>query len=286
MKANSLSISIPVGTKGVFTCNKNCPYCVSKMTGLNTVDCETFVKHLPKAEKMAQIANVQNIILTGKSEPTLNMPMLKEVSRYFRNYPLEIQTNGILLGKNPKKYITEFSKMGIDTVATSIDSVYQLESLIYVFSYIKSMGMTTRITVNLTDMLLKGSNILSVEEYINFCNNFGIEELSFRKVVAPFKPIDTKESKQAVKWIEDNVSTDLVEAFENQFYTFVKENGTFYRHLTFGADLYMVDDVSCVIFERCIQENNDDSERVRSLIYFEDGHMSTSWYGSNFGRVF
>lgn len=37
MKANSLSISIPVGTKGVFTCNKNCPYCVSKMGKLFTI---------------------------------------------------------------------------------------------------------------------------------------------------------------------------------------------------------------------------------------------------------
>lgn len=284
MKANSLSISIPVGKTEKFICNKHCPYCISKMTGVNAVNYENFIKNLPKAEKMAQLASVKSIIITGKTEPTMNLEAMREVGKYFRNYPLEVQTNGVLLYKNPKKYLKEFSKMGIDTVAISIDSIGQLESLAYIFAYIKSMGMTVRITLNLTDIMLK--NIPSVQGLINFCNNSGIEQLSFRKIVKPYNPVNTEESKKAVEWINNNVSDDLVETFEKEYTKTIKENGLYLKSLPFGADLYMVDDVSCVVFEHCIQEEVDDEEKLRSLIYFEDGHMSTSWYGSNYGRIF
>lgn len=79
MKANSMSITIPVGNNGEFKCNKNCPYCVSKMTGLNEVDYKGFIRHLPKAEKMAQMTEVQSVIITGKTEPTLNLKAIKQV---------------------------------------------------------------------------------------------------------------------------------------------------------------------------------------------------------------
>lgn len=286
MKANSMSIAIPVGKNGEFLCNKDCPYCVSKMTGINEVDYDTFIKHLPKAEKMAQMTEVQSVIVTGKTEPTLNLKAIREVGKHFKNYPLEIQTNGILLYKNPKKYLTEFSNAGIDTVAISIDSIEQMERYVYLFPYIVSMGMTVRITVNLTDSILKHRHPYSIDEYINFCNNCGITELSFRKIVVPYEPINTEASNKAVKWIENNVDTVLADKFEQDFNDYVKKNGKHYRHLSFGADLYVVDGISCVIFERCIQEDNTDPDRVRSIIYFEDGHMSTSWYGSNFGRIF
>lgn len=286
MRANSLSISIPVGRGGKFVCNKHCPYCISKMTGLNVVDYDAFLRHLPKAERMAQTARVRNVIITGKTEPTLNMNAMYKVGKYFRNYPLEIQTNGILLQKEPKKYLTEFIRIGIDTIAISIDSIEQLEECSYLFSYIKSMGMTSRITVNLTDLILGVKESYSIKDFIDFSNNFGIDELSFRKVVKPYNPIDTEESEEAQKWIDENVSNDLVDKFEDEYAKYVKENGRHIKHLSFGADLYMVDGVSCVVFEHCIQEENDDEKKIRSLIYFEDGHMSTSWYGSNFGRIF
>lgn len=149
-----------------------------------------------------------------------------------------------------------------------------------------SRGMTTRITVNLTNDILKDGDSYTVGQYIEFCKINRITELSFRKIVVPLDPVDTTESRDAVEWIKNNVDTVLADKFEQDFNTYVKKHGKHCRHLSFGADLYVVDGVSCVIFERCIQEDNTDPDRVRSVIYFEDGHMSTSWYGSNFGRIF
>ena len=49
----------------------------------------------------------------------------------------------------------------------------------------------------------------------------------------------------------------------------------------------MVDGVSVSWFDNCIQETNVDSDEIRSLVYWEDGHLSTSWYGSSqYGRLF
>jgi len=73
MKATNLAISIPY--KG---CDKNCPYCVSKMTGYNTADEDAIIRNRPKVKNMAALASIGSVLLTGKGEPLLNVPAVME----------------------------------------------------------------------------------------------------------------------------------------------------------------------------------------------------------------
>ena len=82
MKANNLSISIP--NRG---CDKNCPYCVSKMTGHVEFNENLFYRNLPKVFQFSQMAQISSVSLTGKGEPMLNFDAIKIVLETFRKFP-------------------------------------------------------------------------------------------------------------------------------------------------------------------------------------------------------
>jgi hypothetical protein len=100
----------------------------------------------------------------------------------------------------------------------------------------------------------------------------------------PSNFVETNESREAINYIQ-SVDLEKVKTFLEGFNNLILEEGTFVRNLPFGASIYMIDGISATIFRHCIQENSNEDD-IRSLIYYEDGHMSTSWYGSNFGRIF
>jgi organic radical activating enzyme len=285
VKANNISISIPAGKengKKIF-CNKNCEYCVSKMTGFSYENEYNFYENLKKAKKIADVASVNSVIITGKSEPTLNLYTVEIVCKLFKDFPIEIQTNGVSLLDNPTGLLTKFKIEGINTIAVSMDNVKQFEEMAPVFAMASEMNFTVRITVNLTNKLLLSDN--DIDYYFNYCRDNGIHQLSFRKITIPNKRVYTLESDKACEWIRGNVDDDLADAFVYSFEKTVKKEGVPIYTLPFGATVYMVRDISCTIFEHCIQEVNNFDD-IRSLVYHEDGHMSMSWYGSNYGRIF
>ncbi len=73
-------------------------------------------------------------------------------------------------------------------------------------------------------------------------------------------------------------------SFIDMYIQELAKNGQFQYKLPYGAMLYMYDDISVTYFNYCIQDNHNEND-VRSLIFHEDGHLSTSWYGSNYGRI-
>ena len=106
MRVQTLSI-----IAGSEACNARCPFCVSKMTpscGLDELkEPEVNWRNFRKACLLAKQSGVTTAMLTGKGEPTLFPGQisryLKELMRY--EFPLiEIQTNGIMLAQQPKKY--------------------------------------------------------------------------------------------------------------------------------------------------------------------------------------
>lgn len=288
MKAKSLSISLPNDE-----CNKDCPYCVSKMTGYTESNIDKFLHNLHKAVKMADNTGVTSVLLTGKGEPILPKyhGYIGVVSRFFKDYPLEIQTNGIVL-KDTIKH-NSFGNLGkifeayelnyIDTFAFSIDNWDFLKDKYTqdLFEELIKMGKTIRLTVN----LLPGIYEKPPEKYINYCNNIGIQQLSFRETTIPNYRKNTELSDKTAKWINNNVTEGGKSIFLDTYYRVLKEKGQHIMSLPYGADIYQVDNVSCTHFEYCVQDKND-SDDIRSLIYYEDGHMSTTWYGSNVGRIF
>ena len=276
MKANSLSISIP----SVSVCKKNCPYCISKMTGKATVDFGNFFQNIHKAKTLSNHANVSSIIISGKTEPLQpeNFDMLKEICKVFKEYPIEIQTNGLSLKLGETQRVLK--ECGVNTIAVSIDSYSQFKGMLEILrkAYFKSFN--NRVTINLTTDIMEHNST----EYVNLCKRFGINQLSFRELTIPKFPVDSQESYSAIEYIE-TIDPLKVALFIAEFQEKLKNAGMFVRSLPFGASIYMLENVSCTVFEECIQENSND-EDIRTLIYWEDGHMSTSWYSSNHGRIF
>lgn len=98
MHANNISVCVPDNG-----CNKKCPYCISMMTGKSSHDSKTWYRNIQKVGKLAEIAGVTSILITGKGEPILNEvheeSFICKVCNIFKGYPIELQTNGIYLAK-------------------------------------------------------------------------------------------------------------------------------------------------------------------------------------------
>lgn len=288
MKANTLSVSIPVGNGKKLVCNKRCPYCVSKMTGVNPRNDLVFYRNLKtKAKHMAMLAQINSVILTGKSELLLNMEAVYEACEVFSDYPLEIQTNGLLL---TDELIEDLATRGVNTLAVSIDSYEGMLQFAKWANAAHEQGVTLRATVNLTNEIMGGSPENSdykaiANAVITKLQEVGVDQVSFRKLTVPDNPVKTLESITTQKWIEENAYGDWADVFLTKFDEVLRESGVLVNVLPFGARVYMYNGISCTTFGHCIQEKTN-GEDIRSLVYYEDGHMSVSWYGSNFGRVF
>lgn len=275
MKANNLSISIPY--KG---CDKACPYCVSKMTGYIESDEGMFIGKMDKVRHMAEMAEVSSVSITGKGEPMLNLDMVKEVIRNFKDFPIEIQTNGIRLKKEPN-LVGVLAAEGLDIVAISFDRISDFEDYAELIKLIDSVGMTSRVTLNVTDMLPSFTE-MRIMDYISLCKEYGVHQFSVRNIVAPNY---TEPTKYHI-WIEENTKEDLYQVLMDDFLN-ERENGGnihFLRKLPYGGNLYDVEGISYTSFEYCIQDSNNGDD-IRSLIFQEDGHLYTSW-NSMASRIF
>lgn len=290
MKANSLSICVPVpedSRKVSETfCNKNCPYCVSKMTGYGEVNEDLFYAKIHKVKHLAEMSQVSSIIFTGKSEPLLNMKVLRDLGHEFRDFPLEVQTNGILLTEG---LIAKLALYNFDTIAISIDSPKQLGEMLKKVPIIKAFGMTTRLTINLTPEIVGDpEDKEKVQRLLDLLQEKGVDQISLRSIVIPNNAIDTPESIEAQKWIRENIKQGRANAFMEEYQRILERQGIKVREIKTGVwqlPIYMYKGMSCMSFPYCVQDLNS-NEDIRSLVYYEDGHLSTTWYGSNHGRIF
>lgn len=285
MRATSMSISIPA----VGECNKKCPYCISNMTNGCKVNNNLWVMNLQKARKIAELSGANSIIITGKSEPLLEMANVMYVSNIFQDFPLELQTNGLLLDE---KLLEELSTY-INTLAISIDSKGQLDKLKDVIKYASfEIGFNVRLTINLTNMIanmLKSGNDryeAIFNHFHNVAKEIGVSQISYRDVTIPKRMSRTDELALKTKeWIEKNVDRKFNEGFLDYAKYIRLYSGDKVCSLPFGATIYMYDGISYTSFDYCIQDENNNDD-IRSLVYFDDGHLSRSWNGSNYGRIF
>lgn len=257
------------------------------MTGLNPIDTERFTKNLSKIKQLAKMARVSSVIITGKTDPLMSMSMVRAACLELKDFPLEIQTNGILLNE---RAIHMLDDIRIDIIAISIDSIEQIFTLENSIRKIRELGMTVRFTINLTNNIFEyfkdiTSPIEKVKKIIEISKMYGADQISFRKITIPKNPVNTKESFDTQEWIYYNVDEKNMDSLIKGFTALLKKDGVKIAELPFGATVYMYNGISCTYFDYCIQDENN-GENIRSLIYHEDGHASTSWYGSNYGRIF
>jgi MoaA/NifB/PqqE/SkfB family radical SAM enzyme len=263
MKANNLSISLPGKA-----CNKDCPYCISKITTPINDNAELFERNLNKVKKFAEMCNVTSVSITGKGEPTLSN-RLTNIIKYFSEFPVELQTNGIRIQEEARLPEVLY-KAGLNTIAFSIDSFNDIYELQETNKECCKLGIITRATINITKSVV--DRIESIDTLIDAAIENNFDQLSIRQVTIPTANIE--DDNPAVKWIKENVDPNDYEKFNKQI---GKHPRAFkIRTLPYGSILYDIDGLSVTSFDYCIQDNSSDDD-IRSLIYQGDGHLYTSW---------
>jgi len=266
IKAQNLTISIP--NKG---CDKNCPYCISRMTTAQDTNFDLMLRNVKKVCTLARAAEVQSVLFTGKGEPMLNYDNICALSPYFKDWPMEIQTNGLMLATSYENILIErLFEWGFDIIAVSVDqdSLFNFFEEKDLFKRIKKNGMNSRITVNVTKDLDRYSNF---ENLIDYCKKNQVAQLTIRKIVAP----DNYHNSEVAAWIQANTSDEQYKQLIYQAIAAMRDAKPI-RRLNHGMIIYDYKDVSFTHSDYCIQEESQETD-TRSLIFQENGHLYTHW---------
>jgi len=281
MEAQNLTVSVPPPQKGPI-CDKNCPYCISAMTGYIQPDKSTLIRNIDKAKTLARAANVSNIMLTGKGEPLLNFEIVCYLIERFREYPTEIQTNGLWLSKHPDA-VSTLKGAGLDTIGISVDHLNQMDDFKSLIGMIQECNMTCRICLNLTDKI---STELSFSSIFRTIKTFDIHQLLIRNIMIPqIVNYNTKRAAEAVKWIDDHVDPKIYKKLYIDFEAMIDRKRDLIRVLPHGAEVFNLQGIDVSFSDYCVQESNNTKD-IRSLIFLEDGHMYTSWDKVPASRLF
>lgn len=265
LRAGNLTIAVPY-----YGCNKNCPYCISQMTGNFKNNKNKFLRNFRTVKTTANAADVFSVLITGKGEPLITLEKDESTFTltllYFNGFNLEIQTNGILLNENTVDFLDEYK---VDTIAISIDSLQELLDFEQIIGYIKSKDMSVRITMNLSSLSFPCENL--TEKLLSKCKEFDVDHFKMNPVSVPEGLEDTTQgrfiSNMDMKPIERNISTLKEICLKNE---------PPFGALNYGPYLYDVDGILVSSPSLCIQESHKVSD-LRSLIYLQDGHLYTSW---------
>lgn len=271
MRAQSLSVCIPWAG-----CDKNCPYCVSQITGLELSNHTLMMDNLPKVRTLAKAAQVSTVLFTSKGEPFINYSKVLLFLREFKDYWTEIQTNGIWLSKHLDK-LPELQRTGLNIVAISVDCMKDINKDL--FKAIRDAGMVCRVTFNITNknyMNYTGIEIkrnhITFHYLVNLCKESGVHQMTLRNIVKPNFTEEVKESK----WIDENVDPLFYERLRKEMIEACESKGHLLRNLEYGSKVYDYEGISVSYSDYCIQDTNEGND-IRSLIFQEDGHCYTSW---------
>lgn len=269
MKATTLAISIPFSG-----CNKDCPYCVSKMTWAPQINEDLFWNNLGKALAFANRSQVTDVIITSKGE-TLLYPRLKELMQVVDDseFPTALQTNGeILVQKHILSWQDFFQDCGLNVLAISIDSMAQLNELSSILSIFSSpVDFILRATVNLTPEIMEAD----IGEIVAKLAMAGFRQVSFRQLTVPQYRSNRLESHKAAEWIQQKIDPVVFESWNKSYEVFLS-GAQHIRDLPYGSRLYDWNGVSLTYFPLCVQDVSG-TDDIRSLIFNQDGHLYSTW---------
>lgn len=273
---------------GSEACNARCPFCISKMTpphGMTLKEPEVNWRNFRKACALAKQCGVTTAMLTGKGEPTL---FPEQITKYLAilqefSFPfVELQSNGIMIAQNPKKYephLKDWYDHGMTTIAVSIvghdpeknrriylpykKSYIDLPDLI---RFLHEKGISVRLTCMLADGFIASSK--SAEELIAFAKENKVEQMTIRPVR---KPEDSRDPA-AEKWTDNHyIKEEQLADIQN----YLAKNGTKLMELMHGAIVYDVGGQN-VCLSDCLTLDPS-TEDIRQLIFFPDGHLRYDW---------
>jgi hypothetical protein len=166
--------------------------------------------------------------------------------------------------------LSQLRAVGLNVIAFSFDSFKQFDQFKDLIAAIGYSGMVTRVTFNVLDRTQE-----SRQDFIDKCNEVGVRQLSFRRIITPIggtSNYESDEAKQAIKYIIENTR-------ENRYLQLTQSIPDDYhmlRKLPYGVSVYDADGIALTYFDYCLQETHE-ADDIRSIIFDEDGHVYTSW---------
>lgn len=291
MKA--LTYTIITGSRA---CPNDCPICISKMTPSYGIGYEKPRVNWPKFEEATTIAinhGAENVLLTGKGEPTLFPGQLTQYLVRLYQKPFdrrELQTDGSQLARGGmyNDFLDVWRDLGLSTVALSIyhydpgknremfrpksGEYFDLPRLI---EKLHGKSFNTRLSCVMLD-----NYIDSVEEaakLIEFAKQNGVFQLTLRRADMPAKPLDER--------VAEFVSTHrLSEARFREISDWIEKEGSFCYELPHSASVFEVRGQN-VCISTGLTPSEKNKEETRQLIFFPQGWLTTSWENVQGGRL-
>ncbi len=273
---------------GSEACNARCPYCVSKMTPTGGLDYKLQDINWRNFEKGCMYARdngVSTAMITGKGEPTLFPEQITNFMHKLEphKFPfIELQTNGVAIGEDFKKYrphLREWYKNGMTTIAISIvhydqeknKQIYsphkeeypELETLI---DNLHGEGFAVRLSCTMLEGYIDSAQ--EIEKLIEYARKTKTEQITVRPVNKPEK----SRNQEVYDWTsEHQVSEKKIEEIKE----FLENEGTVLQDLAHGARVYDLDGQNiCLTNSLTIKPESED---IRQLIFFPDGHLRYDW---------
>ena len=272
---------------GSAACNADCPYCVSRMTGKKDMgfnEPKINWRNFNKACRLAQVNNVSTVLITGKGEPTLFPKQLTKFLENIKkfNFPLiELQTNGLVFGRKFDKYkahLKDWYNLGLNTIAISI-AHYKKEKNEEILAknskYIDLGDVIKKLhdigySIRLSCMMMKGyiNDVESLKKLVEFCKKNNVEQLTIRTIRAPKK----SEDSTIYLWTKKH---ELTKGQIDKINKFLEENANKLMTLKHGGIVYDLDGQN-ICSTDCLTINPE-TEEIRQLIFFPDGHLRYDW---------
>jgi molybdenum cofactor biosynthesis enzyme MoaA len=292
----ALTFSIIAGS---MSCTYDCSICISKMTptyGIGYQEPKINWKNFNDAKRVASdIYHAETVLITSKGEPTTYPAQITEFLHGLEDVTFikrELQTNGSLIvrGGLMDQFLRVWYDHGLKTVAVSVyhhDSKKNEE----IFRprtgrYLDLPKLIDKIhendmEVRLSCVMLKGY-IDSLEEAISlmdFARSNGVEQLTFRTADKPDNPRDL-----AVADFVDQHRIDMDNlGYQEIMKDIVEKGGKPTEILPHGAEVYSIEGMQVCVTSGLSKYQGE--ENIRSLIFFPNGLLTTSWVDPKGGAI-
>ncbi len=288
-------MSLVIGTR---KCNARCPFCVSQQTGFDKISRGrerniNFI-NLEEACVMCGTASPPTLLMTGKGEPTLYPDEITRYLEWFREKPFapkELQTNALAIGRlaetgqsgvdgldeetlrhwrSLRLGVVALSTVGIHDAANAAVYHPDYPSLVDTIAYLRGFGFTVRLCV----MMMRGegcvADIDGLEEVVEFCRAHDVGQLTARPITAA----DNGGESRAARFVrEHGVSPDA----PRELYEAVEARAQALYPLAHGAMVFDWNGQN-VCLSNCLTSDMQSAPGDhRSLIFFSNGMITTSW---------
>ena len=280
------SLSLVIG--GSPTCNARCPFCIASMTPLARSGAD-FVPAdqaaLARVAAFARSASADQVMLTGKGEPTLwpdEISACLETLAPFGFGHTDLQTNGVLIAEGKQvgaAHLDRWRAAGLDLIAISMVSTDAARNreiyLPYRSSYPDLGALVTRLhdhgfAVRLATVMLKGyiDSGPKFAELIAAARQLGVEQLTARPVTRSANPrTDVVSAYVESHALSDDQRAEIAAVLDGR---------PLAASLPGNGRVYDLDGLSVCLADS-MTADDPSLEVGRQLIYYPDGTVSPSW---------